>query len=743
MDVSLDQWLALLRAHAAYRARYYGEVAPRIRGLEQQMGLLIAPSPDTRLEDLLPQLEATMKDRSGLFSEIERLDIALFGSVVPLLSEHQQQELLRIRHRRERDRLRGEAMLQGEGIAVIDVSAPARTLMRDEPLKTWSPDIELTLSAYEERLTALERKLHRASERVYEELVRGLLAAGISTATRQEEDERATAAMAQEVWLATTQPARQVLSKIHALNRRLFADLEITEPTLARRLRHAYGRAVCDDTSFHQLLNLVEGWDEALLARKGITPEERAAVEAELAFWTSSTEHLVAEILKGLQELWEKDNLVGARGAGEELCAEKYAIAARHYDGFLRFLTSLLGDRAEDLVARRRPWAAIPGLDSPSLDATVGRWNREVRRIALPRLSDHVKPISVTEVRRLATQLAWGRDQLKELNTLHASYASAFDAELSRQTDIVHATYVGPLTAPDWIQTMAERRAGVMPALDAVDRQLWNSVVTLNAAQDSRRIQLARSLRHRELLRSSVWHDSSDVLQEWRVDLVRLLDSIAMSTALRSAIESCLTEYDNEATAIARRQDSAALRLLEATDAGSVDPPPRHNESAFRGAQQALSAAYSSGIELNQSTLERLAGLLPPDIHVRIVAEYRRRAYAQLFNDPHDMRPLLLKAMILEGVDEATRESLVEAHRDYLAEYDVLSEAILRQLSVLEGTPFIQTEPALLPWYRGELNRFSFHRYDLNASMEMLLQSLLAPEQLAEIGGRPGALSFR
>jgi hypothetical protein len=743
LDVSRHQWHDMLLRHALYRAEYYDEVAPEIRALERRMGLLATVTREDRLEALLPELRATMTSRIRLFSQIDQLDNALFDTLVPSLSDQQRHELRRVRLRRERDRLRGEAILQGEGIAVVDVSAPARMLLREEPEEGPRNDVEWILTTYEDRLTVRERELQRRSARVYEQFVDGLVKAGIASASGPEEQAGAHE-KTPAIWLEVTRPARTELARIHALNRRLFADLEPGTPALARRLRHAYCRAVCEDVSMFQMLKLSEGWEEALGSLKGVTPEERTAVEAKLAAWVLSMERVVDENLEGLRVIWENDNLVAGQWAQEDLCEKNLARATRQHEDLFRFLTALLGARSEALVAARRPWSAIPGVDGPLRHETVGAWTHELRRRGAPSFSD-VEPVKLADPQQLAARLDWGPDQLELLGTRYKTYAERFRAELARQTSMLHDTYAGRAHTADGAHTMAQRRAMVVPTLNDVDQDLWNSIVAINAREDSSLIRLARGLRHRELLRSAAWHDrarlSINVSQEWRLDLISLLDGHNLSVAPGSAIESCLIKYDTETTRIAKRQHDAALELLEAMETRSMDRSPGANDAELRRAQESLAAAYAEAGGLNQRTLGQLAELLPPDRHEQIVAEYRVRAYARLLRDPNDISPLLGKAMAMEGLDERTRDILAHAGRMYLEEYDRLLSDIREQLALLQGTTLLQTRRELLHTYRGELGRFSFHRFDLNTSMGMLLQSLLTPAQMAEIGGLPPELT--
>ena len=742
LDVSRHQWHDMLLRHALYRAEYYDEVAPRIRVLERRMGLLATVPREDRLEELLPELRATMTSRIRLFSQIEQLDNALFETLVPSLSDQQQNKLHRVRLRRERDRLRGEAMLQGRGIAVIDVSAPARMLLRQKPAEGPRNDVEWLLTTYEDRLTVLERKLQRRSARVYEQFVDGLLEAGIDTASTQEENGRADELKA-EIWLGVTHPARSKLSKIHSLNRRLFADLEQGAPALARRLRHAYCRAVCEDVSMFQMLKLSEGWEEGLGSLENVTPEERGVVEAKLGAWTLSMERVVDETLEGLRVIWENDNLVAGQWAQEDLCATKLTRATRHYDDLIQFLTSLLGDRSEALVVARRPWSAIPGIDGPSWHKTVGAWTHELRRRGAPSFSE-VEPVEPADLQHLAARLDWGPDRLELLNARYKTYAERFRAELARQTSILHDMYAGRLHTADGHRTKAQRHAMVVPALNEVDQDLWNSIVAINAMEDNSLIRLARGLRHRELLWGAPWHDRArlpiNVSQEWRLDLISLLDGHNLMVEPGSPIDSCFIKYDEEATRVAKRQHDAALKLLETMETRSVDRSPRANEAELRRTQESLAAAYAEAGDLNQRTLEKLAELLPHDRHEQIAAEYRMRVYARLLHDPNDISPPLVRAMVMEGLDEQTSEILAQAGEMYLEEYDRLLNNIREQLSLLKRTTLLETRRELLHTYRGELSRFSFHRFDLNTSMGMLLRSLLTPDQMAEIGGLPPEL---
>ncbi|MCH7546157.1 MAG: hypothetical protein IID30_07130 [Planctomycetes bacterium] len=748
LHLATAQWLGILRFHASYRSRYYQDINPRLRDYDRLTARSMPADGDMTMKETLPLITSMVSKRHDLFNSIAALDGQFFDSMRDILSDQQQDRLDMLAMRRERQRHRGEAMLQGDGIAVVDLSDLARRLLRGDLAEESSPNVDLAINGYERRLTGLERRLHASTEQLYVEMTRRFIRAG-HIATNVPDDVEAAAEIrmeALEAWLDVIRPAHKIRSQIESANRRLLSDIEAAGASrLARRLRHAYICSKYANQSLDTLVALNEGWEEALTALKRREKGQVDAVDALVQQWRRRGDRAARHLIDELPEIYNEDNFqIGQQIAYDEVGLE-LAAAREEYEVLQRRLGEILGEERVVALERTRQAGAARSRSRRTSSRALGRRSGGEVVGEFHMTKDHRRPIDRERVKQIAARggVDFDADETS-FNRLYDDYALSFTKEYARLREQIQTTKMSPPSGGDYEASMTDARRHVIPALEAIDENLWNSLRESFEGMNPSSLKAARQVRHRALLRS-VLGDSESYWQwvssESSIDLVNIAGSLDLPTAARLALDAVLTRYNREASEIAQLQYEAMLSLHFAK---SVERRRRRSGRnsldrtqtwlKIEQAQNHLAAENQAAIELNRNTLMSLRKVLADDVFAKVRDRYQREAYASLVADPGSLKRMIDAAIRLPDLQESARQTISNDGVEYVREYDALADGIIALVAQLPAGPLSKKNDRFGNVFQGELRRYILYRNDINATMSVLLQFLLSEGQLNAIG---------
>lgn len=748
LHLATAQWLGILRFHASYRSRYYQDINPRLRDYDRLTARTMPADGDMTMQESLPLLKSMVSKRHDLFKAIAALDGQFFDSMRDILSDQQQDRLDMLAMRRERQRHRGEAMLQGDGIAVVDLSDLARSLLRGDLAEESSPNVDIAIEGYERRLTGLERKLHASTEQLYVEMTRRFIRAG-HIATNVPDDAEAAAEIRMEAlqnWLDVIKPAHKIRSQIESANRRLLSDIEAASASrLARRLRHAY---ICSKYSYASLDTLValnEGWEEALATLKRRENGQGDAVDALVQQWRRRGDRVARHLIDELPEIYHEDNFqIGQQIAYDEVGLE-LAAAREEYEVLNRRLGEILGEERAAALERTRQAGAARSRSHRTSSRALGRRSGGEVVGEFHMTKDHRRPIDRERVKQIVARggVDLAADETS-FNRLYDDYALRFTNEYARLREQIQTTKMSPPSWTDYEAVMTDARRQVVPALEAIDESLWNGLRDEFEGMNPSSLKATRQVRHRALLRSVLGDSTSywqSVSSENSIDLISIAESLDLPTAARLALDTSLTRYNREATEIAQLQYEAMLSLHFAK---SVEWRRRRSgrnsldrEQTWLNIEQAqnhLAAENQAAVELNRNMLVSLRKVLADDVFAQVRDRYQREAYASLLADPGSQKRVIEAAIMLPDLQESARQTISNDGREYVREYDALAAGIIALVADYPAGPLSKHNDRFGTVFQGELRRYILYRNDINATMSVLLQFLLSDDQLDAIG---------
>ncbi|MCI0631132.1 MAG: hypothetical protein L0Y44_10830 [Phycisphaerales bacterium] len=365
MELSSEQSLAANRLLAEYSQKYQQDIVPKIQPFQETIAKVFAPDTSASSATMLEGLKRCFGARRQIFDSIASLDSEFFDALLPMLTDRQKEKLVQVRARRERERLRGESMLQMRRTPVVDlIELEFDLAAARKPQRPQGIEVETILNGYEARLLSLERKLQRGTDLLYVEMFEKLIAWGETSPIVDDETEEGqnSRALAGEIWLEITVRPRKAVRDIRELNRTTCNQLAALEASgvagavqFARELRHEWVIRTFGDSRLIEILELAEGWDELLeRASEELQPEQLQACKSVVQSHQGKLDKCIDELIAKLVEI-ERVELPSSSESGKDKSFSDQTALARETMAQTRAsLESLLGQAATAQLLHKR-----------------------------------------------------------------------------------------------------------------------------------------------------------------------------------------------------------------------------------------------------------------------------------------------------------------------------------------------------------------------------------------------------
>jgi hypothetical protein len=765
----------------AFRALREGEIEQylqRVRKVQRAGGL--PPRKD---------LEQFVSDIDRMTQLIRNLDHSFFDQVQMVLTDEQMSKLARVRQLRERVRYRSQMM---DFVGMLDPGSRVDLSVVLDGVNLAPADhaaADAMLEGYERTLTTDSRRIFQATTRMFLDIFTKLEEAGFSeeSMTKPETAQQMFQTM-QAIWQEVSAKLMETARGISELNKRTAkAVADALPPAAGRAFRMAYYREAYPEAAALQHGPAAADFERALKL-PDLDAELRQAIESQKAEFDRRLDQAMGDMMERIDESRRNSPFDFASQASREARASLQAEQTKWMTWAGEALAALHERLGPERVAQLRDLAMAEapvavgrraGSGEPAPEAAI-----EVPSSPATRGPDRFlsAAISPEDLARYAARMDLSEDDRAVLELLHEAYLQRYREEVetpaARLVELQRGVWLagteGGAAAPaaDAEQRVAEAfalRRQLMPRIREIDEQFFADVQAAigdsaagtrgeggaGAAVDGAgptgaavagALESLRLQRNRVVADAVAWWAGMGPggSNEARLDLSLLVETLDVPESAREPVSRKLLEYERAAAAAARQRYDVLLALQEAMERVNARRSANQDESPFSAEVQ---SAWQDGsrrggestrvlLLLNRRTLDELAASLPPLAAEKLRAEYRRKAYPEVYADTQALHPLAERLLALDDLTADQRQRVQSA----LAEYRPSYESLCDQMAVIHATnaEFVWTsEPQDWQNYQDRQNRLEqlrFERDELNARARRQVRSALTSDQVARLG---------
>lgn len=283
-----------------------------------------------------------------------------------------------------------------------------------------------------------------------------------------------------------------------------------------------------------------------------------------------------------------------------------------------------------------------------------------------------------------------------------------------------------------------EARVKMLAAVEAADAEFLAQLrdVAGENVDQSRWDQLAR-WRSRCLMGIDMsWRSGDAANISGGIDLIPLVLTQHLDSAQWAAIADLALAYADKLEPLMKQQRESISRLL-------------YDQTAYRDGwrpdrqvdwdDESQHDRYRAMGELNRTTLQAMAALLPPELAGRIIDAFNRKAYPRAFDDPQCMDSALKQALALPSLTPAQHEDVVsirlafdEAYAQAVGQLVELCAGTL-QFMPMAGRTITEDVAKSEETFNEEFARLSDAREEANRRALRGLRVTLLPPQMRQI----------
>lgn len=240
--------------------------------------------------------------------------------------------------------------------------------------------------------------------------------------------------------------------------------------------------------------------------------------------------------------------------------------------------------------------------------------------------------------------------------------------------------------------------------------------------------------------------------EESSLDLTVIIEGITLEPEQRNAVDPALKEYETAVTEAFRKQYEASLRMQQAMDKAmaqsmQVNADGTRTTQMGAGFREAMEGDGRASREtrrdlanLNRTSRDKIAALLPPSAQLEFKQAYNKKAFGWVYRDAQAAGPHLTAAMELDDLSPQQRSTVSDLSTEYRCAYDTLCE---KMVDLQAGAPDTSGPPApgeVRDWQamqdrQRELEKLTFDRNDLSDKTVSRLKVVLTDEQVQRLGG--------
>ncbi len=795
LDLSAEQRQALDPFHEQYRELFRELRESDIEQYVQQVGGLWARGFRGGFDAEAIQESITRQER--ILSKIRLLDEGLFDNLQSVLTEDQVVQIPRIVKARERQRYQtGGTRMVGfaNRASRVDLSRLYESLdLTAEEREATEPFV----IQYENRLSALLKDLHAASNQVFLDVAEAMAQIRASfddpNADRGQFFQTMRTAMT-EAMAKPQEQAAEIGELNHASVRRIneFLSAEHAAAFRDRYLRRAYpeipGAARSPaERAFQAVLNqsaLPDGVRDDVSAAAGRFRADRGRIVNEMVQYIDNYRRTTMPFGRPRSARQEHD---------EKLESFRTRLTALD-DATLDALYALVGPDLADTVRL----AAASAAGEPQ-EAETGRAagaggraadaEDAMRAFAAGRGPDPFLPQPITR-RTLSdyrNRLGLADNDWFILESLHEDYVSTFNR--IRATDIAALREAQTELAvtgddenveppsPERIDEIYALRRRALAAILEADALFFDDIGTMlaspaqEAAAERLRLARQRDVYNRGLNEGGIQdlfgrrgrrggRDGRSPFEspslEAAVDLSGLVDEIDLDAQQRAETDRLLVEYEASAAEGFRRQYESVLTLrrevdkLRAANAREAlaaqnddDAERRRWRGRWQGFQElmedegrAAAEARKMMVELNRTTLDTIAEVLPDEVAQELRDAYGRHAFPAIYDDPRGAGRYLRAALALPDLGEQQRTRIEAVAEEYRPAHRAVAEQLAQIYAEQENAAaggFDRSQRQRFAEQRNRIGVLEFDRTEINAKALRQLREMLTEKQQMQV----------
>lgn len=756
------QWEKIDGFHTRYKDDFKklrdGEIQKFLddaRKLQSQGGM-----PDRKV------VEEYFKDQQQIESRIRALDNRLFDEIQGALDETQTVAMPRVRLARERSTYRNPMSMGVLGAMPVDLTEILSNL---QLTRSQIASLDPELVPYENQLTRELSKLHSSMGRMMVDLIDALTAEGFGDIDEQEmmadpEKLRGMMEAMSRAWMQIGAKARESAADIAKLNHRARrAIAQKLPPETARKLLKEFvargypmmgsaaGNAesqlkaatrlrAIDDAQRDALQQVLEAWyvEDARLTEEFIKQsDDRAGDRSMFDMSPERWETMQKEMTERQEKRTAVDTaaLDRAKGiVGPEL-AEKIDQARGETLAEADFLVEASVDAgdvaADELDGPGRRSFGGDGLLPPQIsNATIAGWSRQLGLSASDR--------SIVEALHADYIARWQKDVSPKIAAI-----SSATSRLYRGSDDG-----APRVDVSAVDELYDARTQAIAAIDVVDAEFLDAI-RLIFEDETRRAAIDLIALDRSLAGVNAFgmYGGFAENREGETNLAALVAEAIEEADDFPAARKALLQHAETLTTTTRELRRASLRNQQAMerfnarfmatgDGTSVPPPDDAAQVDMQKSSEALTAALTARRDATRTALADVRAAISQGSAAKVRRAFNRDAFPNVFNDRDSAERLLTRALTLSDLDDVQRVAIQSLERNFLEQYDALSDRMLAELA--DSTSPAGNDPeAWRTWQeqRGKVARIRFERDDLNTRTVRQLRQLLTEAQIQRVPG--------
>jgi len=727
-NVPSAAWPQVQAAHDAYLRRAEGFRDGDIERFQKKSRSPASGQPDPQSQ--YAQWQATMKEYGELLRKLDAIDDELFVEVAKALEglpdSAEAVEAAKLARRRQALRMGfGRAMLSPSTMADVehvafDVPMPdAARAAAAKALEGYGTKQTPALRTYAERMQQLYLEYMKAQLEAAGAVV---AAAAAGEADPQAGAISADARVAQAVWARlgpeVTRQRKQLLANnraaMRAVREALAADPALQSRFADRWIVESYP-AIPDSES----TRVPQAGRRALRVR-GLDDGARESVRQSLLSWRAADDALVEEWSAATDDFesmatpWSFDDAM-YRGFNErvaDLQRRRSELAAKALGAIDAAVGAELApvvrgadySRDGDVLEPERDDAdGAPSGARPAADAGA-QLEEFFLRAHRAGIAVWSAPIGDEDVARFAAAIGADEGQRAILESLAADHAAGWAARIDpifAESRARLIQQVASLEATRQEIDVSDSIGAARVHRDALDAEFFDGLSAVVSGPDAARV--AAALRLLRVIDGAARDDSAMLrmrsmaqLTGTRIDpLEGVWPAIAPDRRpeLVALLEAQLPAARQSADAIVaawRTMSDSVLRMR----AAGAEMPAAERDALAAGASNAFNALAKGRDALRaaeDSLAEAALALLADDVRARIQLQRTRARHPEIFRDDPVQRAFD-RALALEGIDDATRDSIAAALAEYIAARDTSDGALVRAVGARADYPVFDAQ---------------------------------------------------
>lgn len=308
-------------------------------------------------------------------------------------------------------------------------------------------------------------------------------------------------------------------------------------------------------------------------------------------------------------------------------------------------------------------------------------------------------PISPRDVDRYASTLRLDEHQTEIIHVFYERYAEKDNAlrwkelaplfEASAHLAAKRDMHSNPSSAAEFAAIMKERET-VVKHLTASDDSLFSEIELLLSDEQLPRLEAVRRQRARARFRAV----ACDYVGG-RIEVTQLLHDLNLSDetlADNPGALSLLDDYERSLTRLLENHCKLKVKwMVEETSLSAAAVSSKsldmHHQDRERSLEVngTIARAARRILDLNVKTIEAIASMLAPEVHRRLLDEFRRHAYPAVYPDPYVFEPIIEQSLEISGLSDEHRAAIAQIGEAHLAvEAEISKKMVDRYLARMD-----------------------------------------------------------